>query len=99
MRDSNPRPPFRRELAFQASAFNHSANLPNSTVVLEQEQRDGRVRTYEAIPRLQPSRLLPSATQPHLKEEVGFEPTELSFGGFQIRCLQPLGHSSRKTPA
>ena len=29
-----------------------------------------------------------------LAEEVGFEPTELSFNGFQDRRLQPLGHSS-----
>ena len=27
-------------------------------------------------------------------EEVGFEPTELSFNGFQDRRLKPLGHSS-----
>jgi hypothetical protein len=30
-----------------------------------------------------------------LAEEVGFEPTELSFNGFQDRRLQPLGHSSK----
>lgn len=29
-----------------------------------------------------------------LAEEEGFEPPELSFGGFQDRCLRPLGHSS-----
>ena len=29
-----------------------------------------------------------------MAEEVGFEPTELSFNGFQDRRLQPLGHSS-----
>lgn len=27
-------------------------------------------------------------------EEVGFEPTVLSYNGFQDRRLQPLGHSS-----
>jgi hypothetical protein len=26
---------------------------------------------------------------------VGFEPTELSFNGFQDRRLQPLGHPTR----
>src|SRR4029079_10716197 len=30
-------------------------------------------------------------------EEEGFEPPELSLGGFQDRCLRPLGHSSRPT--
>lgn len=29
-----------------------------------------------------------------LAEEVGFEPTVLSYNGFQDRRLQPLGHSS-----
>jgi hypothetical protein len=29
-----------------------------------------------------------------LAEEEGFEPPELSLGGFQDRCLRPLGHSS-----
>jgi hypothetical protein len=28
------------------------------------------------------------------EEEEGFEPPELAFGGFQDRCLKPLGHSS-----
>ena len=38
-------------------------------------------------------------------EEEGFEPSRLSPGGFQDRCLQPLGHSSigsgakRNTPS
>src|SRR6185295_18138697 len=27
-------------------------------------------------------------------EEEGFEPPELALGGFQDRCLRPLGHSS-----
>ena len=31
-------------------------------------------------------------------EEEGFEPPELALGGFQDRCLQPLGHSSRTSP-
>ena len=30
-------------------------------------------------------------------EEEGFEPPELALGGFQDRCLRPLGHSSRPT--
>ena len=30
-----------------------------------------------------------------MAEEVGFEPTELSFNGFQDRRLKPLGHSSK----
>jgi len=34
------------------------------------------------------------ATLPILAERVGFEPTELSLGGFQDRCHQPLGHLS-----
>ena len=29
-------------------------------------------------------------------EEEGFEPPELALGGFQDRCLRPLGHSSRE---
>ena len=29
-----------------------------------------------------------------LAEEVGFEPTVLSYNGFQDRRLKPLGHSS-----
>ena len=29
-----------------------------------------------------------------MAEGVGFEPTELSFNGFQDRRLQPLGHPS-----
>ena len=29
-----------------------------------------------------------------LAEGVGFEPTELSFNGFQDRRLRPLGHPS-----
>ena len=29
-----------------------------------------------------------------LAEEEGFEPPELALGGFQDRCLRPLGHSS-----
>ncbi len=29
-----------------------------------------------------------------MAEEVGFEPTVLSYNGFQDRRLQPLGHSS-----
>jgi hypothetical protein len=29
-----------------------------------------------------------------LAEGVGFEPTELSFNGFQDRRLKPLGHPS-----
>ncbi len=47
------------------------------------------------------SRRAPSASRSPLRlllkimaEEVGFEPTELSFNGFQDRRLQPLGHSS-----
>src|SRR5213075_894489 len=31
-------------------------------------------------------------------EEEGFEPPELALGGFQDRCLRPLGHSSRRVP-
>ena len=31
------------------------------------------------------------------EEEEGFEPPELALGGFQDRCLRPLGHSSRQT--
>ena len=30
----------------------------------------------------------------YLAEGVGFEPTELSFNGFQDRRLKPLGHPS-----
>ena len=30
-----------------------------------------------------------------LAEEVGFEPTVLSYNGFQDRRLKPLGHSSK----
>ena len=30
-------------------------------------------------------------------EEEGFEPPELALGGFQDRCLRPLGHSSRRS--
>ena len=30
----------------------------------------------------------------NVAEEVGFEPTVLSYNGFQDRRLQPLGHSS-----
>jgi hypothetical protein len=33
-----------------------------------------------------------------LAEEEGFEPPELALGGFQDRCLQPLGHSSEIVP-
>ena len=33
-----------------------------------------------------------------MAEEVGFEPTELSFNGFQDRRLKPLGHSSVTLP-
>lgn len=33
-----------------------------------------------------------------LAEGVGFEPTELSFNGFQDRRLQPLGHPSGTQP-
>ncbi len=29
-----------------------------------------------------------------MAEGVGFEPTELSFNGFQDRRLKPLGHPS-----
>jgi hypothetical protein len=29
-----------------------------------------------------------------MAEEVGFEPTVLSYNGFQDRRLKPLGHSS-----
>ncbi len=32
-----------------------------------------------------------------IAEEEGFEPPELALGGFQDRCLRPLGHSSRRT--
>ncbi len=32
-----------------------------------------------------------------LAEEVGFEPTVLSYNGFQDRRLKPLGHSSEET--
>ncbi len=32
-------------------------------------------------------------------EEEGFEPPELALGGFQNRCLRPLGHSSIKQEA
>ncbi|MBN2429712.1 MAG: hypothetical protein JXK94_15360, partial [Deltaproteobacteria bacterium] len=31
-------------------------------------------------------------------EEVGFEPTVLSYNGFQDRRLKPLGHSSEDFP-
>ena len=31
-----------------------------------------------------------------LAEEVGFEPTVLSYNGFQDRRLKPLGHSSEE---
>src|ERR1035441_6440667 len=34
-----------------------------------------------------------------LAEGVGFEPTELSFNGFQDRRLKPLGHPSAKYSA
>ena len=30
----------------------------------------------------------------YMAEEVGFEPTVLSYNGFQDRRLKPLGHSS-----
>ena len=41
------------------------------------------------------SSLLYLAKQKHIMaEEVGFEPTVLSYNGFQDRRLQPLGHSS-----
>lgn len=44
------------------------------------------------------SLLLPKKTiqlsKYRLAEEEGFEPPVLSYGGFQDRCLRPLGHSS-----
>ena len=33
-----------------------------------------------------------------MAEEVGFEPTVLSYNGFQDRRLKPLGHSSVDFP-
>ena len=36
----------------------------------------------------------PGGRWDRLAEEVGFEPTELSFNDFQDRHLKPLGHSS-----
>ena len=32
-----------------------------------------------------------------VEETEGFEPSDLPIGGFQDRCLQPLGHVSVKT--
>ncbi len=43
-----------------------------------------------------PDPLAPGCRAENLAEEVGFEPTELSFNGFQDRRLKPLGHLLRK---
>lgn len=45
-----------------------------------------------ALPRRTMSRF---SREPSTEEE-GFEPPRLASGGFQDRCLQPLGHSSTK---
>ena len=44
--------------------------------------------------RLQPLGHLSCAYLKNSTEGVGFEPTVLSYNGFQDRRLQPLGHSS-----
>ena len=43
---------------------------------------------------LRPLGHLSAGLSGQMAEAVGFEPTELSPGGFQDRCLRPLGHAS-----
>ena len=49
--------------------------------------------------RLKPRTLNIELRTGFLAEGVGFEPTELSFNGFQDRRLKPLGHPSAKCSA
>jgi hypothetical protein len=62
---------------------------------------EGGIRTLGGVlPPHSLSRRAPSASRSPLRliislaEEVGFEPTVLSYNGFQDRRLKPLGHSS-----
>ena len=55
---------------------------------------------FSPYTRLAGERLRPTRPTLHiisgcLAEEVGFEPTELTFNGFQDRHLKPLGHPSK----
>ena len=58
-----------------------------------------RLLTLHSLSRRAPSADSVISPGIYLAEEVGFEPTELSFNGFQDRRLKPLGHSSRCKPA
>ena len=82
------------------------AALPGRTAFQCMAEREGfepsvefDLHTHLAGEHLQPTRsslLCPAEQDQHINmaEEVGFEPTVLSYNGFQDRRLQPLGHSS-----
>jgi hypothetical protein len=53
-----------------------------------------RARAIQVAVATSDDRAPQSCTLVHAAEGVGFEPTRLSPGGFQDRCLQPLGHPS-----
>jgi hypothetical protein len=53
--------------------------------------------TLHSLSRRAPSAdsvISPARLSKNMAEGVGFEPTELSFNGFQDRRLKPLGHPS-----
>lgn len=91
-----------------ARQFGHRLSGMNA-VKTRLAEREGfepsvELQTPHSLSRRAPSAsrspLRPSVCQPRrrlrgrMAEAVGFEPTELSPGGFQDRCLRPLGHAS-----
>ena len=61
-------------------------------------EREGFEPSVESNPhtRLAGEHHRPLGHLSNLAEEVGFEPTVLSYNGFQDRRLKPLGHSSTR---
>ena len=69
---------------------------PNRTGLETSIQKHGRDAFYGTRPARNHLRdTIQLSSQP--AEEEGFEPPELALGGFQDRCLRPLGHSSRQS--
>ncbi len=87
---------FRRPLLYPAEprARVFKTNKPANRVA-ERAGFEPAVRVYgvHSLSRRAPS--ADSATSPRRAEEEGFEPpVRFTYGGFQDRCLRPLGHSS-----
>src|SRR5690242_1997764 len=101
-RDSNPRYqkyPIRRFSKPVPSATRPSLQVGRFVrpgLPVRKLERVGTRRQIEIDPRARPAHdhLHDTIRLSRPAEEEGFEPPELALGGFQDRCLRPLGHSS-----